>query len=215
MQHTVRFDTRWKLSPQTVGIVGYSYSQSDYTGDELIRTGEMSDARNSQGHTMYVGGEHVFNPALSGTLLVGGQYYSFDRAGADSVFSPFVQGSINYALQTTTSLEAGVQYSRTAANVAEAEDAETAQIYVSLRREIISKLIGSVKGTVEHSEYSSVIPSVDGQTFLFYRLGLDLTYEFNQNLAAHVGYNYDEVDSDLPNRSYDRNRVYMGVTAGF
>jgi hypothetical protein len=215
LEHTVKFDTRWKLTPQTVGIVGYSYSQINYTGDEPITATEMSDSRDSQGHTIYVGAQHTFNPSLAGTLLVGGQQYSYDRVGVDSEFSPYVQGSLTYTIESKTSLEAGVQYSRSPANIAGAQDTETAQIYATLRQQIASKLIGSLNGTYSDSKYNGGGVTVDGKHQVYSRLGLDLAYEFTQNLSGHLGYNYDEIDSDLPGRSYDRNRVYLGVTAGF
>jgi hypothetical protein len=227
VEHSVRIDSNWKLTPQTVGIVGYTYSQVNYTGDEVIRgivglAGQsMSDSRDSQGHTLYVGARHVFNPSLTGSLQVGGQYYSYDQPGSDSQWSPYVLGSLNYAFQTTTSLEAGVKYSRSPANVGGSSvstlvlDTETALAYASLRREIISKLIGSVKGTVQKAEYNGGGPGLDGEGFVFYQIGLDLTYEFTRNFAGHIGYNYDDLDSDLLARSYNRNRVYLGMTAGF
>ncbi|MGC3958005.1 MAG: hypothetical protein QM813_08720 [Verrucomicrobiota bacterium] len=36
LEHRVPIDSKWQLSPQTVGIIGYAYSQVNYTGDEII-----------------------------------------------------------------------------------------------------------------------------------------------------------------------------------
>ena len=49
----------------------------------------------------------------------------------------------------------------------------------------------------------------------YYLVGLNVEYRFNPHLSAHVGYNYDKLDSDIFNRSFDRNRVYAGVTATY
>ncbi|MGE3311571.1 MAG: outer membrane beta-barrel protein, partial [Limisphaerales bacterium] len=55
----------------------------------------------------------------------------------------------------------------------------------------------------------------DNQDEGFYILGLSLTYELNQYLALETGYNYDRLDSDDSQRSYSRNRVFLGVRGQF
>ncbi|MEI2685806.1 MAG: outer membrane beta-barrel protein [Cypionkella sp.] len=46
-------------------------------------------------------------------------------------------------------------------------------------------------------------------------LALSLTYDLNQYLALETGYNYDRLDSDDADRSYSRNRVFLGVRGQF
>lgn len=228
MEHLFRIDSNWKLSPSTIGVIGYNYSQTGYTGDEPIAgtvggaNEVVSDERNSQGHTFYVGAKQVFSPTLSGYANVGAQYYTYyNSPNNDAQWSPYVQGGLTYAVQEKTSLDVGVSYSRQAANEVGAagndyiRDTENATLYGSLKHEIISKLIGSVNASVTDATYNGGGPGVDGEGYLYYQLGLDLAYEFNRYISGHVGYNYDKYDSDLPLRSYDRNRVYAGVTVGF
>lgn len=227
MQHDIHIDSNWTLSPQTVGLIGYTYSQTDFTGDETIAGAVgspgavKSDFRNSVGHIVYVGGQHVFSPTLSGSVRVGGQYTTYDNnPTTDSQLSPYALASLNYALQATTSFECGFSYSLSAANAVGAanyfvRDTDLAVIYGALKHEIISKLVGSIKATVENGKYNGGGPGVDGNGFYYYQLGLNLAYEINRNFSASIGYNFDKFDSDLLGRSYDRNRVYLGVTAGF
>jgi hypothetical protein len=40
---------------------------------------------------------------------------------------------------------------------------------------------------------------------------VSLAYRINPFLATEVGYNYDMLESDLPGRSYNRNRCYIGL----
>lgn len=234
MEHALRLDTRWKLSPQTVGIIGYIYGQTGFDGDEPIAGDTaiapglpggvvLSDFRDSRSHTFYVGAQHVFSSTLSGSLSVGAQQteYINDPVG-ESQWSPYVQGSLRYVYQTTTTLDMGVRYSRTAANDAGGggttfvRDTATAVVYGSVRQALASKLFLTGNATLQHATYNAPNSVVyDDKSYLFYQLGLDLSYEFNPNLSGHLGYNYDQMESDLPGRDYDRNRVYMGVTAGF
>jgi len=234
MEHLIRIDSNWKLSPSTIGVVGYNYSQTMYNGDEPIAGtigvpsglpgGEVdSDDRNSQGHTFYVGAKQVFSPTFSGYANVGAQYFTYyNSPNDDAQWSPYLQGGLTYALQEKTSLDAGISYSRQAANEVGpggsdyVRDTENATLYGSLKHEIVSKLIGSANASATHAKYNGGGTGIDDEGYLFYQLGLDLAYEFNQYISGHVGYNYDKYDSTLPGpRDYDRNRVYAGVTVGF
>ena len=55
---------------------------------------------------------------------------------------------------------------------------------------------------------------LDNRDEKYYLVGLNLEYRFNPHFAAHVGYNYDKLESEA-GRSFDRNRVYIGVTASY
>jgi hypothetical protein len=54
-----------------------------------------------------------------------------------------------------------------------------------------------------------------GKTDKYYGVGLNLTYAFNRHFSAEAGYNYDNLKSDIADRGYERNRVYIGVTAAY
>ena len=116
----------------------------------------------------------------------------------------------------------GVSYQRSAANVAGGNgnvgyvlDTETALCYGSLSHEIVAHLVGTARGTVQYSTYNGGGAGFNDQSYLFFQIGLDLAYQFTKNLSAHVGYNFDDNDSDIPGQSYNRNRVYLGVTAAY
>jgi hypothetical protein len=98
---------------------------------------------------------------------------------------------------------------------ASTRDSETAVVYGAIRHELISKLFGTATANVQSSEYNAPGSSLDGEGYIYYQFGLDLSYQFTPNFSAHTGYNYDKMDSDLAFTSYDRNRFYLGVTAGF
>lgn len=228
LEHTVILDSNWQLSPQTVGVLGYNYSQINYTGDEVIAgtiaggDAVYSETRDSIGHTFYGGASHVFSPTLSGNARVGAQYFTYYNSPTeDSQWSPYAQAGFDYALQSVTTFGAGFRYQRTPANESGQagnqfiRDSETATLYANLKHEIFSKFFGTLSGVISDSKYNGGGPGFDGAHQVYSRWGLDFSYEFSKNFSGHVGYNYDQVDSDLPGRDYERNRVYFGVTAGF
>jgi len=229
MEQTLRLDTRWKLTPTSTGIIGYNFVVSSYLGDEYI-AGNLavpsslvySDERDARSHIFYVGGEQAISSTMSGALKVGAQFtdYYNDPSG-ESQWSPYLQASLNYAYETRTTFALGLQYSRTAANTAGgagvqyARDSETGTVYGNVRHELAKKLFITGNISAQHSKYNAPGWTYDGESFWFLQAGVDLTYEFTPNLSANAGYYYDDMNSDLPGQSYNRNRVYLGLTAGF
>jgi hypothetical protein len=227
LEHRAVLDSQWRLSSQTVGIFGYTFGLSSYTGDQQILASSagpvFSEDRNSRSHTIYVGAQHVFGPNLSASLNVGGQLYDYyNDPSQDHEWSPYVLGNVRYAFESRTSANAGFSYSRSAADVAGqngnndyVRDTEVALIYGTLTHEIIPHLIGTGKATLQHAKYNGGGVGYDEEKYLYLQLGFDVAYQFTPNLSAHCGYNYDDSDSDIPGRSYNRNRVYLGVNAAY
>jgi uncharacterized protein (PEP-CTERM system associated) len=92
-------------------------------------------------------------------------------------------------------------------------NAQSATVYASLTHRITPKLYGSILAQFQNSTYYGGFD--DGKADKYYLIGLNLQYRFTPNFSAEVGYNYDYVNSDLPNRGYDRNRIYVGVTGSY
>jgi hypothetical protein len=126
---------------------------------------------------------------------------------------------MHWAYAPESYLEGGFLYDRTPTDLLAPDangnftlDAETATVFVSVVHRITPKLFGTVIGQFQNANYSSGAAS--GQSEQFYLLGLNLEYRFTQNIAASIGYNYDNLQSPL-GRAFDRNRVYFGVTASY
>jgi hypothetical protein len=75
-----------------------------------------------------------------------------------------------------------------------------------------------VQGSYRHSTFEG--GRYDDNTEEYFLAGVNLTYLINRHLSAEVGYNFDKLDSDASRDwrrlgDYDRNRVYIGVTATY
>jgi hypothetical protein len=88
-------------------------------------------------------------------------------------------------------------------------------IFASVRHRIVPKLFGSLTAQVQNQDYKGGVQ--DGRDDVIYTIGANLEYAFLPNLSGHVGYNFDSVDSDAfgVDNDYQRNRVYIGVTATY
>jgi hypothetical protein len=225
MDQNANLDARWQMQPQTVGVVGYMFSHSAYTGNEPIgfegATVLYSQNRNSYANTMYLGADHNFNPDLSASARAGGRvtdYYN-QPGGSSSEVTPYVTASVKYNYTVESFGMVGLSYNKVPMDIVAGsansfvKDADAFVLYGNITHRIIPKLFGNLNGQFQDSIFNG--GTVDGQSEQYYMVGVDLRYELNTYLSANVGYNYDKVDSDIPNRSYTRNRVYFGVLASY
>ncbi len=225
MVQDFHLDSRWQIMPQTVGVLGYAFELTEYTGNEPIAVLSptrtlVSEDRDSRAHYFYVGADHNFNPDFSGSLRVGlrdTDYYN-EPSGNNSV-SPYVKASLKYNYAVESFAEAGFSYDRAPTDVVDpsitdvTRDTDSAVIYGHIYHRIVPNLFGGLLVQFQDSTYNGGADDGKGDRFLM--LGLNLMYRFNPYLSANVSYNYDKVDSDLAGRTFDRNRVYIGMTASY
>ena len=221
IEQTMHIDGRWQLQRQTIAVVGYQYAMADYTGNEPIWYPPviMSDARNSRSHYGYVGLDQTFNANLSGSVRAGVRYTDFynDPSGMTSL-SPYALLSLRYIYAVESFLEAGFTYDRSATdrisfdNGSVTDEAESAVLYASLTHRITPKLYGTLTAEFQNSTYLG--GGFADETDRYFQFGVNLEYRINPHFSTSVGYNFDKLDSSISN-SYDRDRIYLGVTARY
>ena len=237
IEQNIHLDSLWQMMPETQGLLGYEYAQADYIHNDIVGYSSgpsplsspvplYSDSRNYRSHYGYVGMTHHFVPDLSVSGKVGirdTDYYNSPTKEND--LSPYVTADIQYNYTVGSSAEFGFNYDRNATSLIGATNTlpgltlsqESAVLYGTIKHQFMPKLIGTLTGQFQYSTFNG--GQYDGKDQKYYLVGLDLQYRFTPNLSADVGYNYDRVDSNLPvsagEGNYDRNRVYIGVTASY
>jgi hypothetical protein len=210
VEHTVYVEGQFQVRPNTQLLGGYQYGMTDYTAEDLFYD---SDDRNTRSHYFYGGVTHQFRPDFSGSVRAGIQYVDYYNTDADGEISPYVQAVLNYMYATESNLRVGVTHRRSPIYVADALDADTTVLFATVRHRITPSLFAGATGTFQNSIYNGG-PS-DGDSDQLLQLGLNLEYLFTANLSAEVGYNFDHLTSDSINSDFDRNRVYIGLTARY
>ena len=217
-------DLRYQFAPKTIGILGYKFQDSAYTGNqalgENLRGDVMSKERNARSHYAYVGADQNFQPDLMGSVRAGARFTSYynNPAGQDET-SPYAMASLRYAYLPESSLEVGFTYDYSASSMFSTTaignltlNAQSATVYASLKHRIMSKVYGSLLAQYQNSVYYG--GAYNGDADNYYLIGLNLQYRFNSNLSVEVGYNYDNVQSQVQ-ATFDRNRVYLGITGTY
>lgn len=227
LEHYIHADLKWKAAPQTTGILGYQFGVANYTADEPLTTlpplnplipVPVSEDRNTRSHYLYTGVDHVFTPDLTGSARVGARYTDYYNVGEES-WSPYLRGSLRYYYLPESFLEGGISYDLSPTDVVGGLtannmtlDADTFTIFGTVTHKILPKLFGSLTAQFQNTKFNGGV--YDGETEQIYIAGVELEYRINRYLAAHAGYNFDYLESDI-DRGFDRNRVYIGVTASY
>lgn len=231
IEHLIRVDGRYQFSPKLVGVLGYSFGFTTFTDDELITTDNpktpqvekplKSDARDSRSHYVYAGVDYDITAKLQTSIRLGGQFTEYPDLDESSA-NPYADVSLGYRINPGTSIKAGVRHARNATDVASVDgqgrptmDAETTAVYAEFSHQITRQLLLSLNGQFQRSEFN--FGENDGQREYLWLAGVNLEYTFNRHWSAEIGYNYDELVSRVEpaDRGYDRNRVYVGVTARY
>jgi hypothetical protein len=225
IEHLIRLDGRYQVNPSLVGLVGYSFGIGDYTGDETIAFDPRtlrpikSDERDYYQHRFYVGADYDMSAKLRASLRVGAEYFDYHNAG-ESSFSPYADAALTYVYLPGSSAQLGVRHTRNAtdivaptANGTPTLDQETTAIYAQVNHRITHNLTGSLLGQFQNSEFND--GRADSDSEQLYLVGINFDYRFNEHFSAEAGYNYDMLQSNIHDRSYDRNRVYIGLRASY
>lgn len=230
LEHKVTANLRAQLKTTTTGLLGYQYRVVDYTSNDVLTPFKLAadplndpEIRNSDSHYVYVGVDHQFNPQLVGSIRAGAQFTQYNElpGGDDSTVSPYVDANIGYTYAEGSTASLGVRHERnqtdvaflTAGDTAPILDQETTALYGSVAHQLTSKITGNLVALYAHSSFESGAASSSSDNF--FSVGLNFGYQINQYLLAEAGYNFDDLDSDLGFRSYDRNRVYIGLKASY
>jgi hypothetical protein len=224
IEHQASVNLRWQMLPETDGILGYRFGIVDFTSDEEIALDAnnepiSADIRNSRSHQVYVGADHRFNSRLNGSVRVGGEYSDYYNQGENTI-SPFIDANLAYQYGRGDYVQVGITHSRNKTDVAGFDtdenvtlDQESTAIYTSINHKFTPNLVGSLLVQGQRATFEGGASDGDAEYFLL--SGINLTYHFNPHLLAEVGYNFDRLDSDIVDRSYSRNRVYVGVRATY
>jgi hypothetical protein len=228
LDHVIHLDGRYQLQPQTIGIIGVQFRETDYTGHQPIGNYTdgayvMSGDRNERSYYGYVGLDHNFRPDLTGSIRVGGRYTDYYNTLVDqNQGSPYAMASLRYTYLPESSIQFGGSYDFSSSSLGASPNqnndintsAEAGTVFVALNHRIMPKLYGGVQAQYQNSTYYG--GTIDGQSDNFYLVGLNLRYQFTPNFSAEAGYNYDNLNSSVPGpRNYDRNRVYIGITGSY
>lgn len=222
IEHLITLDLRWKLLPETTGILGYQFQFRDYTSSEpitptfpgFITEGVPSEDRNSRSHFLFVGVDQSFGPDLRASVRVGAQYLDYYKIHSDKV-SPYADANLTWTYLPGSYVQVGLKHEHAATDLVGnpfdfVKDQEATTVYGAVTHKITGRLVGSVLGQYQNSVFNGGGAGFNGVAENFFLANLNLAYTINPYLLAEAGYEFNRLDSPF-NRDYTRNRVYLGL----
>lgn len=229
LEHLIKGETRWTISRNLAGILGYWYESVNFTGDEFLNPAltvpgsPVSDDRNSYSHFIVAGGDYTVSPNCFISVRGGGQNVVYDNLpGSPDDWNAFGDVNTTFEYAEDSFFRVGGKYGRIRTDVIGFAPAGTDDLtldqeaftaYGLVSHKIMENLTARASGQAQFGEWNGGAADGDGEGLYF--VGLSLTYDVNQYLAVETGYNYDRLDSDNGDRSYSRNRVFLGVRGQF
>jgi hypothetical protein len=208
---------RYVLSPQTVGTATIRYAQT--TAAE-----QSSDSTDTY---LLLGAEHRFSP---NTILIGSagaQIREVNAVDGKNSTSPYLEltlrSQINQQLMVSGFVRYGAEVYDTVVNLpllTEYDSRLTLRLGTQAAYQISEKLslfsgIDVISASFENGRAVVGGASQPDQSEMLVNAYLGTTLKLTEYLSASLTYNFTTVDSDLQNRSYDRNRISVGLQAEF
>jgi hypothetical protein len=208
---------RYQISPQSVLTASYRYSETE--GD-----GFGSDSRNQY---LLLGIEHRYSPNTILILNAGAQLRDLDGVGGNNSTNPYIELALNSQVNTQFSVRGFVRYGAedydTVVGIpalVEYDERLTLRVGASGEYQISQPfaIFGGVNVISTSYESGNFIPfgapAPDAdETLLNAYIGASL--KFTEYIYGTLTYNFTDSDSDVNGRSYDRNRVSVGLHAEF
>lgn len=230
MEHLASVNLRWQALPETTAIVGYNFGAAQYSSDEFVGFlpvyGNIrADDRDSKSHYIYGGLNQTFLRNFTASLKVGATYIDYDNdiLNSDS-WMPYADVGLSYTYATGSYAQIGFLHSFNQTDVLAAfspvagkysvtSSQKSSSLYAVLNHQFTPRLAAMLQANYQDSSFEGGF--YDSSSDQYFMLGLNLTYMISRHFSCEAGYDFSRVDSDIPGREYDRNRVYLGVTASY
>lgn len=231
IDQSIGLDFQWHVAPETTALIGYKFELVNYTGNEVIATNATagaknpyfnSNSRNNDSHFVYLGVQHNLLANLVVSANAGAQYIDYyDDSSTTPTWAPYGILSATYTYSPGSYVQLGFNHQQNATDVVApnvnsgkiTQSQESSVVFVTVNQQLTPKLVGSVIANFQNSTYNS--GQFSGESDQDYNVGLNFNYTFTPHFSGMLGYNFDDLQSNIGGRGYSRNRVYLGVTAAY
>ena len=177
----------------------------------------FSVSEDSQTHFLLAGADYSFSQRLKATFRAGVEFREyFDSPGDET--SPYFEGAVTYVLSKNANLSFNSRYGIEEGVLADTTSkSDTFRAGIDYTQNFTSRISGYLSFYYTHAQYETlqtevVTPNFNEDT---YDVAVGARYAINRHLAAEIGYTHTTFDSQLADRSYERNRYFGGLRVQF
>jgi opacity protein-like surface antigen len=202
-EHLAGLEGSFQFLPETKLVGEYRYQSIAYD-----RAATLKDKTS---HFLMAGFDHNAGKKL----MVSGRFCLEDRdreSGSDTT-APYAEVSTRYTYTEESFLSAGYMHTlEEPSDVTRFTDTQVNRLFGNFQHQLSGAFVLSGSLTYESSELQGRGTQADIDEKVI-RLGLGLSWRPNKNWTVSGTYDYDDVNSDDPNRGQNRNR--LGVNARY
>jgi hypothetical protein len=204
----VKLENRFQVHPRTVLVLAGIFGHTDY--DEF--------ERGSTAWTVAGGVDQKLLEKWIVSARAGATWMSPEDG--DNATSPYWQINTDYKYLPGSAISLSYTHYLSLTDIASYSRTVSDAVALGITHAFTPKFVGRVRGGYTYNEYQSrfLVNGLDfNEEFDEYALFLDasLSYAFSRFLSLEMGYTFTDLSSDLPDRSYERNRYYLGLRASF
>ncbi len=184
-------------------LLAYRYGQSNF----------QNVANDSRSHYFLAGVDFEGGGGMKGALLAGAERRSFERF--PDLWRPYAEASFQSQLSAHINLRWGARLGFEDAELGEFRDRYGFRTGLSIDQEMNDRLKASLGFFYLYSDFDAGGQAIEAYTDDALMLQLGLAYALSVNLELYLSYYFTSYDSDDANRSYDRQRVKLGLNSSF
>ncbi|MEY3394067.1 MAG: hypothetical protein RL346_303 [Verrucomicrobiota bacterium] len=205
---------RYSLTQQTTATASIRYAQTT-----------AADAATDSTDQYLLGGiEHRLSPTTILVTSAGLQFRSVDAAGGSDSTNPYIEATLRSQLNRQFTISAFTRYGAepydTVQGANEYDSRMTLRVGVKGDYQLSEKLkifsgIDMIRSSFEEGRVIATSAPVADQGETLYNMYVGTSLQLAENLFGTITYNFTDTNSDFAGRSYDRNRISVGLMAEF
>jgi len=198
----------YEFKPGYEAFAQVSYIDTEYDEVDLA----VGDERSSDGYDAIVGLSTDITSKLQGEAYVGITERSYDAASLGDIDEPTFGGNLVYRPSALTSVQVGLVRSIEETTLSNASGFVQTAISGRVEHAVRENVLLGADLLVAQNEYEG--GSLDREDDIV-RAGVDARYDFNDNVAASLGYEITERDSTQSGADFTRGRFMTRLLGKF
>ena len=206
IENYVSVEGQYLVLPNLSLALDYRFGYVDYFGAN----------NDSDTHFVLAGFDYSANQRLHASVRAGVEFREYvDTVGDET--SPYAEGNLVYTLSRNSSIALSTRYGIEEGDLAlDNTPADTFRIGLDYTQGFTARISGYLGLYYTHSFYETPTTNNSGSfAENSYDVSAGARYAITRHLSAEIGYTHTTLDSDVQERSYDRNRYFAGVRLSF
>jgi len=197
----------WLLSPRTTFVLEYRFNPVTYYEAGLGSTGQF----------FLLGVKQSLTPRLNYTLLFGAEYRELENPSPDSppsYLGPFAEGTLVYNFAPRSTLNATMRLGTEPAGTSGVTIRQTFRSALNASHQLGSRVSLDAGISFEYDKYDQPGAAAD-YTQSLYTASIAFRYQFAIATSVVLQDSYSVLTGSLPDTSYTRNFVSLGLEVTF